>query len=120
MLPAEELLILMERLEEKSRELSIEIQLITAWIEEHRKIWPARVEAILSPAGKRKAYQSWRKVSCRLHHRRSELKMEQERILMHLSAVNRRIEEMETTFSDFPVFSDTALATDLTSADVCA
>lgn len=120
MLPVEELRFLMERLEKKNRDLSLEIRLITAWIKEHRESRPARFGAVLSPVNKRNEYRSWRMISFRLHQRRSELKTEQEKTRVHLLAINRRIEEMKTGYADFPVFSDIPLETDFASVDACA
>jgi hypothetical protein len=110
----------MERLTEKDRELTIEIRLTTAWIKEHRESRPARVESISSPSGERDEFRAWRRVSSRLHQRRSELKTKQEKIRGHLQTVARKIEEMETGILDFPVFHDVSLGADLISVDACA
>jgi len=120
MIPVEELCNLKERLAEKNRELTVEIELITAWIREHRETRPAFIEAFMSTPAERSEYRSWRRVSCRLHQRRSELKTKQEKIWTHLLTMDRRIEEMETGIINFPVFSDITLETDLPTVDACA
>lgn len=120
MLPLEELRFLLERLEKKTNDLSLEIQLITAWIKGHRERRPPRFGTILSPADKRNEYRSWRIISFRLHQRRSELKTRQEKIRSDLLTVSQRIKEMETGFLDAPVYFDPTLETDLTSADAFA
>jgi len=120
MLSIDELCIMMEWLEKKNRELLLEIELLTAWIEEHRQSRPSRIGTGLSLAEKSDEYRSWRIVSFRLHQRRSRLKTEQDKTRTHLHAVNRRIEGMGTDFPDFPDFSDISLETDLTSTDACA
>lgn len=120
MLPVAELHNLKKRLTEKNREITIEIELLTAWIQEHREAGPHRNGALLLSSGEQEKYQSWRKVSCRLHQTRSELKAKQEIIRTNLLAVSLRIEEMETCISEFPFLFDTELTTDSTSADACA
>lgn len=120
MIPVEELYNLKERLAEKSRGLAIEIELITAWIQEHRETRPARIEAFMSTPDERSEYRSWRKISNRLHQRRSELKTKQEKIWTHLLVVDRRIEETETGIINFPVFPDITLETYLSLVDACA
>lgn len=116
MSPNEQLGILSEKLKEKDLELTLEIQLVTAWIKEHRNSRPPGVDTLSSSSDEGKAYHSWRKVSCRLHQRRSELKEKQEKIQMHLRTVAEKIDEMETGFFSFPVFSDMALESELASA----
>jgi DNA repair exonuclease SbcCD ATPase subunit len=120
MVPVKELHDLAERLDEKNRELTMEIQLITAWIKDHRQSRPARIESMSSASDERNEYRSWRKVSCRLHQRRSELKTKQEKIREHLQTVARKMEERETGILAFPVFHDVALETDLITVDACA
>lgn len=120
MLPIESLHILLERFKEKDKKLSLEIQLITSWIKEHRESRPDLFSNVSSSSRKRSEYYTWRKVSCRLHQRRSELKTQQEKIRSHLIAVNRRIEEADSGNVNFTVFSDIALEPDSTPVDACA
>lgn len=120
MLPVEELHNLVEKLNKKNRELTIEIQLITTWIKEHRENRPACIESISSSSGNRDEYRSWRRISCRLHQQRSELKTKQEKIREHIQTTARKIEEMETGVVVFPVFHDVSHETDLISVDACA
>jgi hypothetical protein len=116
MSPNEQLDILMERLKEKDRDLALEIQLVTAWIEEHRETRPVHTETPSSTSREWEEYRSWRIVSCRLHQRRSELKTKQEKNQSHLRAVACKIEAPGTGFSSFPVFADMTLESELASA----
>lgn len=116
MSPVEQLDNLLKRLKEKDRDLALEIQLVTAWIKEHQETRPTHTETPSRPSHEREEYRSWRIVSCRLHQRRSELKTRQEKNQTHLRAVTRQIEELETGFSNFPVFADMALESELASA----
>ena len=102
-----QLSILLERFKEKDRELALNIQLVTAWIEEHLES---------RPAYECRAYKSWRKASCRLHQKRSELKVKQEAIQVHLRATMIIIEEMESNFITSPIFWDQALERELITA----
>jgi uncharacterized coiled-coil DUF342 family protein len=111
---------LIVKLNEKDRELTTEIQLVTAWIKEHRENRPACIESISASPGERNEYRSWRRISSRLHQRRSELKTKQEKIRGHLQTVARNIENMETGVLVFPVFHDVSLESDLVSVDACA
>jgi hypothetical protein len=107
MVPVEQLLILLERLNVKDRELALNIQLVTAWIKEHMNN---------RPAYECKAYYSWRKASFRLQNKRSELKIKQEAIQTHLRATAQKVEEFETDFFTFPVFGDQTLESELFTA----
>ena len=102
-------------LKEKNNEITLEIQLITEWIREHRARRPLRTEAPMP--NEHVALQSWRKVSYRLHQRRSELKMNLEKIQMHLRAATQKIEEMETEFFYFSIFPVIGLEPEMSSAD---
>lgn len=116
MLPAKELCTLLERLNVKDRDLAVEIQLVTAWIKEHRETRPDRIEVSMASADERNEYYSWRKVSCKLHQRRSELKTKREQVQMHIRTVEKKVDKLKTDFSGFPVFSDTGFNSNLLSA----
>jgi hypothetical protein len=116
MSPAKELSTLLERLNVKDRDLAVEIQLVTAWIKEHRETRPDCIEVSMASADERNEYYSWRKVSCQLHQRRSELKTKREQVQMHIRTVLKKIDKLKTDFSDFPVFSNTGFDLKLVSA----
>lgn len=119
MSPVKQLGILLEQLKEKDRNLAFEIQLVTLWIKEHRETRPPRIEAPSSCPDERNEYRSWRKASCLLHQRRSELKTRREKTQIHLLAVAQRINEMETGFLSFSMLPTMNLEADLTMANAC-
>lgn len=107
---------LLKTLEKKDRELTLEIQLLTAWIREHRALRPLRQDApSLSP--KSSELQSWRKTSTHLHQRRSKLKTKLENVRTHLRTAAQKNEAAETDFFCFPGFPDTDLESEPASAD---
>ena len=114
MSPAQKLRNLLKRLEKKKREVTLEIRLLTAWIGEHHTLRPLHFETPLSHDSSE--LRSWRKVSYRLHQRRSELKTKLENIQIHLRTVTQQIEEMDMEFFYFPVFSDIHLESEPVSA----
>jgi hypothetical protein len=114
--PVKQLGTLLEKLKDKDRDLALEIELVTAWIREHRATRPIHTETQTSPSPEREEYRAWRIVSCRLHQRRSELKTKHEKNQTHIRAVARKIEELETGFPNFSVFADVAVESELISA----
>lgn len=93
----EQLTALKERLKDKESALALDIQLVTAWIREHLEDRPSYGST---------EYHSWRRVSCRFHQKRSELKAKQDNIQLHLRVIAQKLDGMETSFSDFPFFWD--------------
>ena len=106
---------LLETLNTTKREITLEIQLITAWIGEHRTIRPDHAEAS-SLSHKRAKLRDWRKVSYRLHQRRSELKTELENIRRHLRVVAQTTEQPETDLFCLPFLLDMDLEPEPASA----
>ena len=119
MSPDMQLAALLERLRQKENENTLEIELVTARIDEHRKARPSGADAS-SSVYRLNEYRLWWKISCRLHQRRSELKTERDKLLTRLRAVEREIEALQKGLSGLQVCPDAAFGVEPALADVRA
>lgn len=107
MLPTDQLSILMERLEKRDQELSERIRSITLKISEHRETGTIRTGWRPSDENERNNFHSWRKISCHLHRRRSELKGEQGKNRIHLERTREKIKALDDEMTGLTVFPET-------------